>query len=231
MGNSTHFGSEKPLPGRAYRDGSPMADGLDDLRDDVDAGFVSIEAALGSLDLSTPPAASTQTYADADGTHAARTSAALTENSGAIGGTNDGDLPDMSQTSSTLTDNSGGSADATLAAVTAAATITDNSGGVDPGDDIIAAITTGGNVGADIPAAVAQLAAKQNTTSAAVTAAMNNFADLAAQVNALVSEMTTAIAAVRENAAMLNALRADHIDTAEFLNDTVDKLQALNILT
>ncbi|MDF1666381.1 MAG: hypothetical protein P1V97_31825 [Planctomycetota bacterium] len=38
----------------------------------------------------------TQTYSTADRTHAARTAAALTENGGAIGGTNDGDLPDLS---------------------------------------------------------------------------------------------------------------------------------------
>lgn len=44
-------------------------------------------------------------------------------------------------TAAALTDNTGGSADNTIANIAPAAAITDNSGGVNPGDNIIAAIT------------------------------------------------------------------------------------------
>ncbi len=57
-------------------------------------------------------------------------------------------------TATTLTDSTGGTADNTIANVTAAGTITDNSGGADPGNNTIAAITeantiTDSSTGAD----------------------------------------------------------------------------------
>lgn len=86
----------------------------------------------------------TQTYATANATHAARTAADLTENSSAIGGTNDGDIPAL----------------------------------VDPAGDSGASV----------------------------------------------------IAGIRENATMINALRADQVDTAQFLNSLVDELQARGVI-
>lgn len=83
----------------------------------------------------------------------------------------------------TLTDSTGGSANATLAAITAAATITDSGGGTDPGNDTIAAITGDDTV----KHAVSQLAAKQNTTSTAIGVIKDCLADLAASVNSLVN--------------------------------------------
>lgn len=90
----------------------------------------------------------TQTYSTADATHAARTAADLTEDGGAIGGTNDGDLPALTGTPS--------------------------------------------------------------GTDAAI--------------------ITALIASVREIAVMLNALRADQVDTAQVLNSVVDALQAQGAL-
>lgn len=91
-----------------------------------------------------------------------------------------------------IVDNSGAPTppDGTIDAVTPAATITDNSGGVDPGNNTIAVVTQAANAGsADIApttAAIAQLAAKLNTTRTAVVALTDAVAELAARVNELV---------------------------------------------
>jgi len=88
-------------------------------------------------------------------------------------------------------DSGGGPETGTIAAVTPAATITDSSGGVDPGDNIIAAVTQAANAGsadlAPTTAAIAQLAAKQNITTTAVTNLRHDIAELQATVNALVN--------------------------------------------
>lgn len=108
--------------------------------------------AILALTKSAAAAAITQTYSTADATHAARTAAALTEGSGAIGGSQTGDIT-------------------TLAVAWDGAT--------DP------------------------------------TAA----------------EGALLIDGIRECAAMINALRADQVDSAQLLNYVVDALQARGILS
>lgn len=58
----------------------------------------------------------TQTYATASRTIAALVAAALTENSGALGGTNDGNLPDLTATYTALTGAGSGTANGALEA-------------------------------------------------------------------------------------------------------------------
>lgn len=122
------------------------------------------------------------------------TIAALVDNSG--GATADGTIGAVTAPTA-LVDNGGGTADGTVAAMTAAAAITDSSTGVDPGNNIIAAITnpdlSGWNGSTDptaaqataigaaftaIKAAIAQLAAKMNTNSTAIGAVKDNFKEL-----------------------------------------------------
>jgi len=98
-----------------------------------------------------------------------------------------------------LTDNGGGAAhDDTIAVMTPAVAITDNSGGVDPANNIIAVVTNPdladwdgatvhpsaaqataiGTALTAIKAAVAQIAAKLNVTTTAVTAIKDNFKEV-----------------------------------------------------
>lgn len=135
----------------------------------------------------------------------------LTENNGAIGGSNDGNLPSLTATASAVTDNSGGATtDGTIGVITPASTITDNSGGVDPGNNTIAAITNANNAGsADVvptAAAIAQLVAKMNTTRTALIAVKDAVAELASAINKNTTDEVALRAAVREVAAKVNEI-------------------------
>ena len=112
------------------------------------------------------------------------TVAALTEGAGAVGGTNDGDLPDLSSPTAALTENA------------------DAIGGTNDGD-LPDLTTPDANVNA---AAVREVATAVNGV---VTDVANNTAavrELATTVNGLVADVANNTASVRELAAKLNAV-------------------------
>ena len=119
--------------------------------------------------------------------------AALTENAGAIGGTNDGNIPTLTATAAALQENSGnigGTNDGNLPTLTAtAAALTEGAGAI------------GGTNDGDIP--------DLGTPTAALCAA--GIRELATMVNAIVADNIALRAAARENAAMINKLVADNV--------------------
>ena len=156
---------------------------------------------------------------------------------------------------SDITDNSGGvdPGDHTIAAITGAAAITDNSGGTDPGDDTIAAIGMTVTDPSDSPgtadalrddlvanaipdieeiatelnAAVAQLAAKQNTTSTAVTAIKAAIALIAAEYNSLKDDTEaneTSLEALIDDVTSIRTQVVAAIDDIQANNAAVDAL-------
>ncbi len=132
--------------------------------------------------------------------------AALTENSGAIGGSNDGNLPSLTATAATLTENAGavgGTNDGDLPDLTAtAAALTEAAGAI------------GGTNDGDIPSL-----ASPDTTK--LTAAVR---ELATMVNALVADNSALRAAARENAAMINKLTADDVALRASVREVADKV-------
>lgn len=127
--------------------------------------------------------------------------AALTENAGAIGGTNDGNLPDLTATYVALTDSGGGTADGTVAAMTpvTALTVTDGAG---TNDGTIGAITAD----ASVIAAVQEIAAKIAVSATFETNAKNNFKELTTVIAQLAADNVALRAAVRELADKVNEI-------------------------
>lgn len=111
----------------------------------------------------------------------------LTEGAGAIGGTNDGDIPTLTATAAALTGTLTGTANGSLVDVAATAAAT--AGGATP---------TAAQVDTGIAAAVASI----------VTGTNEQLKELQAQVNKLVADDVVLRAAVREDAAKINAMLA-----------------------
>ena len=132
--------------------------------------------------------------------------AALTENSGAIGGSNDGNLPSLTATAAALTENAGaigGTNDGNLPDLTAtAAALTEAAGAI------------GGTNDGDIP----DLATPTPLCCAA------GIRELATMVNALVADNIALRAAARENAAMINKLIADNVALRAAVREVADKV-------
>lgn len=123
------------------------------------------------------------------------------------------------ETQDTLTDNLSGTADTTIADITAAATITDNSGGTDPGDDTIAAVTntdaltdsTGGTADDTVSDASTAVGETQNAGSADKTdvdarlvTINNNFKEVVDQLATQRTANTALLAAIAQLAAKQN---------------------------
>lgn len=131
----------------------------------------ALTAAVWSIEKAPAASALTQTYSTADATHAARTAAAITDNSG--GGSADGTIAVVTAPTA-LTDSSGGSAGATLAAITNAA----NTGSADVGPTANA---------------IASLAARQAENRAAIVALTDAIKELSTAINAVrVDQVDTA---------------------------------------
>ena len=119
-------------------------------------------------------------------------------------------IADMAaQTQDSLTDNSTGvdPGDDIIAAITEAATITDNSGGVDPGDDTIAVVTN-----PDLSAwdgSTYPTAAEATAVGTAFTAAKAAVAQLAAKLNTESLAVDSGADAVAQIAAQLAKIKAD----------------------
>lgn len=109
----------------------------------------------------------------------------LTENGGAIGGSNDGDLPDLTATAAPLTGTLTGTTDGALADI--AATAGSCGGGATP---------AASNVDTAIATAVASIVSGVNTQNK----------EMQAQINALIADNVALRAAVRENSAKENAV-------------------------
>jgi len=123
---------------------------------------------------------------------------AITENSGAVGGVNDGDLPDLTATAAILTDSSGGSANQTVAAVAAPTNYAAHTSGP---------ITVTSNSPMDLDTTTAGLALLENEVTALVATINNNFADVTDEINKLIADVADNTAAIREIATKVNTLR------------------------
>ncbi len=107
--------------------------------------------------------------------------AALTENSGALGGSSDGNLPDLTATAATVTGTLTGSVDGALADVAP-----------------IALSTGGGNTYSD--------AAVNTAVNTAITDTNLQLKELQTALNEVVADNVALRAAARENAAKINAI-------------------------
>lgn len=168
------------------------------------------------------------------GVGAAADIAALTENSGAIGGSSDKDLPNLTATAAVVTDSTGGTANGTMLPGVSSSGIhvwADGAG-------VTETITATGAVAGDVcfaemeTAAGATVIIKAVATTDVITittdvngadgdrisfvsftpgaSAINkNFADLAAEVNKLVADVADNIAGLRELATQQNLLRTN----------------------
>ncbi|MEQ1862634.1 MAG: hypothetical protein ABMA13_22165 [Chthoniobacteraceae bacterium] len=123
--------------------------------------------------------------------------AALTESSGAIGGTNDADLPDLTATAATLTGSLTGTANGSLADVAAAAAAT--AGSAEP---------SAAQVDAGIATAVATI----------VTGVNEQNKEMQAQINALIADNVALRASIREVAAAHNTGNSNTAKTSVLVN-------------
>jgi hypothetical protein len=135
--------------------------------------------------------------------------AALTENSGAIGGSNDGNLPSLTATAATLTENAGsigGSNDGNLPDLVATAVaLTEAAGAI------------GGTNDGDIP----------DLTTPSASLCAQGVRELATMVNKLTTDNIALRAAARENAAMINKLIADNVALRAAVREVADKTNDL----
>lgn len=118
-----------------------------------------------------------------DGRQTGDIPAALTENGGAIGGTNNGDLPDLTATAATVTGSLTGSTDGALADVAA-----------------IALSTAGGNTYSD--------SAVNTAVNTAITDVNLQLKELQTALNEVIADNVALRAAARENATKINELRS-----------------------
>lgn len=134
-------------------------------------------SAAGVVRLSGPPGIISAVVAGSD-------VADLTEDGGAIGGTNDGDLPDLDATAATVTGTLTGTTDGALADVAA-----------------IAISTAGGNTYAD--------SAVNDAVNTAITAVNLQLKELQVALNEVIADNVALRAAIRELAADSNAVKAE----------------------
>lgn len=111
-----------------------------------------------------------------------------------------------------LTDNGGGTADGTIAALTAATTLTDNTGGSGTHDDTLAAVTTFTPSVAWNGSSVYPSAADATAIAAAITTLNQNASDTAQKVIELVAWQATVQNNVKELTTKVNELIAALID-------------------
>lgn len=150
----------------------------------------------------------TQTYSTADRTVANPTSAALTENAGAIGGTNDGDMPNLT------------AAAAAPNALTATAIAAPDA--VSPGAG--ADVTTPS--GAQWTAGVTLM----NELKTDYTALLADVTALRTVVANLVADNVALRAAIREVAVGHNEIVADDLDNRRSITALIDDLQSAGIV-
>lgn len=185
---------------------NPSSTGYVKLNEAVVGTSEGPQAAIASFTDSTGAGANDATLADG------LTATALTENAGAIGGSNDGNLPDLTATAAALTGTLTGTADGALADIAAAAG--NCQGGATPTAaqvdtaiaTAVATIVSGVNeqnkelqtqLNAAIAdnialrAAVREVANRVNTCITDLTTQNQNDSDIAAKVNVLLGELRT----------------------------------------
>jgi len=191
-------------------------------RDAVTAGMGAVVASGISF---------TQTYSTADGTIAALTTTALTDNGG---GAADGTVASMAPPT-TLTDSTGlsGSHDDTLAATTVPAALTENAGaigGVSDGD-LPALVDPAGDAGASVIAGIRECATRINALGTLAGVVAQNGSDTAQKVIEIVTLLATIQNNFKELTTQITAIQADLLAMKKNDNRIIDAMQAGGLAT